>query len=367
MKNFKIINLNLLRKIVLILLFVFYSQILFGTENKIIFKINNKAFTTLDYKKRVQYLDFVGNNNNLSQDFILDDFVSANLFYEYYDKSNSNFNLNIIEVFENIKKANEENNKKYKYQINEESIRLNIEIDLVRKTILENILKSNISELNVSRDEIDLLYKFTIHYINFNTKNKSEIINDINNIKNINLIEIKKYLENKKIIFFEKTQEINDSKKIDKRIQYNILSDNNFFILEKNNEVSFVIIEKNFETFDGLIVDIFSVRSKENVNNQELKCEKLIKQKDSNYITNKEYNFTDLNNELKKNLKNVNDYLKFYNNDENIYIVLCNIKFDKKILNNINLNKLVNLNADKIEEEFIEKYSKIYNLNIIND
>ena len=129
MKNFKIINLNLLRKIVLILLFVFYSQILFGTENKIIFKINNKAFTTLDYKKRVQYLDFVGNNNNLSQDFILDDFVSANLFYEYYGKSNSNFNLNIIEVFENIKKINEENNKKYKYQINEESIRLNIEID----------------------------------------------------------------------------------------------------------------------------------------------------------------------------------------------------------------------------------------------
>ena len=53
---------------------------------------------------------------------------------------------------------------------------------------------------------------------------------------------------------------------------------------------------------------------------------------------------------LKNNLININDYVKFNNNDENIYIILCNIKFDKEILNNINFNKLINLNVNEIEK-----------------
>ena len=84
-------------------------------------------------------------------------------------------------------------------------------------------------------------------------------------------------------------------------------------------------------------------------------------------IINKEYKFSDLNNEIKTKLIDINDYIKFSNNDENIYVILCNIKFDKKILNNLNLNKLINLNVDEIEKKFIKDYSKIYNLVIIND
>ena len=61
-----------------------------SSENKIIFKINNKAFTTLDYQKRKQYLEFVGSNSGLSKDFIINDFISANLFFEHYIKSNLN-------------------------------------------------------------------------------------------------------------------------------------------------------------------------------------------------------------------------------------------------------------------------------------
>ena len=65
--------------------FFFILKILFSSENKIIFKINDKAFTTLDYEKRIKYLDFVGNNNNIrSKKIIINDFISANLFYEYY-------------------------------------------------------------------------------------------------------------------------------------------------------------------------------------------------------------------------------------------------------------------------------------------
>ena len=67
------------------------------------------------------------------------------------------------------------------------------------------------------------------------------------------------------------------------------------------------------------------------------------------------------------NLININDYIKFNDNEGSIYVILCNIKFDKKILNNLNLNKLINLNVDEIEKKFIKDYSEIYNLVIIND
>ena len=48
-------------------------------------------------------------------------------------------------------------------------------------------------------------------------------------------------------------------------------------------------------------------------------------------------------------------------------VVLCNIKFDKEILNNFNFNKLINLNVSEIESKFIKKYSEAYNLKIFDE
>ena len=42
----------------------------------------------------------------------------------------------------------------------------NIKIDYIRKIILENIFNSKQNNLNTSNEEIDLLYKFKIKYIN---------------------------------------------------------------------------------------------------------------------------------------------------------------------------------------------------------
>ena len=60
---------NLKKLIINLNLFYFYIIFIFiilkyyySSENKIIFKINDKAFTTLDFEKRIKYLDFVGNN-----------------------------------------------------------------------------------------------------------------------------------------------------------------------------------------------------------------------------------------------------------------------------------------------------------------
>ena len=66
---------------------------------------------------------------------------------------------------------------------------------------------------------------------------------------------------------------------------------------------------------------------------------------------------------LKNNLININDYVKFNLIMMKIYILFYVIlNLIKKILNNINFNKLINLNVNEIEKKFINKYSKIYNL-----
>ena len=367
MINLKQISFNCIKFSLFLIIFSFYSKILLSSENKIIFKINDKAFTTLDYQKRKQYLEFVGDNSGLSKDFIISDFISTNLFFEYYIKSKLKIDLEEIKVFENIKEANKQNKREFDFELNKDEILLNINMDLVRKAILENTLNSNSTDLNVPLGDIDLLYKFKVNYINFDTLDAKNIVNEINNLKNIDLQQIRLFLNDKKIAFFEKKQEVNNIEKIDKRIKDNILSKNNFFIFEKNKKVSIVFIEKSFETFNGINASIYSVRSKFKLSDNDLKCNNLTNLSNKANIVNKEYKFIDLNNEIKTKLININDYIKFNNDEENIYVILCNITFDKKILNNLNLNKLINLNVDEIEKKFIKDYSEIYNLVIIND
>ena len=367
MINLKQINIYFIKYIILVIIFSLSFQKVLSSENKIIFKINDTAFTTLDFQKRKQYLDFVGNNSSLTKDFIINDYISANLFFEYYKMSNFNFKLDEFKVFENIKEANVQNKREFDFVINQENIIQNIKLDLARKAILENIFNSTVSNLNIPIKDIDLLYKFKVNYINFSTLNTKRIVNEINNLENVDLKLIRFFLNEKKIQFFEKEQEINNIEKIDKRIRENILSKNNFFIFEKNNKVSIIFVEKSFETYDGLIANIYSVRSKVKIDEKDLKCKNLKKLNSETNIANKEYKFSDLNKEIKTNLININDYIEFKNNEEKLYVILCNVKFDKKILNNINLNKLINLNVDEIEKEFIKNYSKIYNLVIINE
>ena len=58
MINLKKINLNYLLIFLFLLLYLFFILKLFSSENKIIFKINDKAFTTLDYEKRIRIFRF---------------------------------------------------------------------------------------------------------------------------------------------------------------------------------------------------------------------------------------------------------------------------------------------------------------------
>ena len=112
---------------------------------------------------------------------------------------------------------------------------------------------------------------------------------------------------------------------------------------------------------------MYSVKSKNDIKDKELLCENLLKKKETENIFSKEYNFKDLNNELKQKLVSINDYVKFIDNENNnVYVVLCDIKFDSNVLNNNNLNKLININVSEIEEKFINKYSRVYKL-VVNE
>ena len=167
--------------------------------------------------------------------------------------------------------------------------------------------------------------------------------------------------------FFLKENEINNLNNINKKIKKNIYNNNNFFIIQNEQIKSLIFIEKRFETFEGIIADLYSIRSQDELDNNFLRCDNLVNINSNQNIINKEYKLVDLNDNLKNNLINLNDYVEFFNDDQNIYIVLCNIKFDKEMLTNINFNKVINLNISEIENKFINKYSETYNLIIFDE
>ena len=65
---------------ILVIILFSYSKNIYSNENIILFKINNKAFTTYDLKVRSNYLDFVGNNKDIDKNTLIKDYISANLF-----------------------------------------------------------------------------------------------------------------------------------------------------------------------------------------------------------------------------------------------------------------------------------------------
>ena len=211
MINLKIINtnnFNILKTLMLLFILLANSINIYAEENRILFKISDKAYTSYDYENRIKYLDFVGNNNSLTYKEILNDLISASLFFEYYKKNNINQNYDneITKIYEKIEQINIENNKIYKYELDKKNIYNNIEIDLIRKNIIEGILKKTINEIEFSNQDINLLYNYNLKYINFNTNDPKNIINKINNLNNTNIDQITLFLNNQKIEFFLRVQ-----------------------------------------------------------------------------------------------------------------------------------------------------------------
>ena len=69
----------------IISILIFYSNTLFGNDNKIIFEINNKIYSALDLKYRINYLEEINGtkySSNLEKE-LKNDFFSSVIFFEY--------------------------------------------------------------------------------------------------------------------------------------------------------------------------------------------------------------------------------------------------------------------------------------------
>ncbi len=349
---------------IFVFIIIFYCNTIFAENTKILFKINNKAYTSFDYNNRIKYLDFIGDNNQISGNIIIEDFISALIFYEFYSEMKNKKNLNdeILNAYNNIKDKNVKNNKIINYEKNKNIFLENLKIDLIRKTILEDIINSNRNLLELNIGDVDLLYKFTINYININSQNIKKIKDYIEDKKIKNIVGIKKYLDNNEINYFTKSEEIINLDKINKDIKNKIKSGINFYYLQKNdNSITYIYVEKEFETFEGLIADIFSYSVDKNNENRIFNCEYL-KSRNSNEIINQKYEFSKLNAELKNNLLEINDYVKFNDNEKFIYVVLCGLEYDKKILNEYQFSKRLNFSVNLIEKDFVKNNSARFNL-----
>ncbi len=354
-----------LKKIILICLTFSFCYGLNAENTEILFKINNKVYTSVDYENRIKYLDFVGDNNNISKKIILDDYVSSVIFFEFYQNlsSKNDYSNKILEIYNEVDKQNKLNKKVLNYEINKENILKNIKLDLIRKTILENIINSNENIIKIEKDDIDLLYKFTLQYINIISENIEDlkIYFKNNNIKNID--EVKNYLKKKEIKFLYEEDEILDLDLVNGNLKNEILLNNNFFYIQNSdNQITFIYILKEFETYDGLIANLFSYSTKKNIEVNNVDCKFLIENKKSEKISNQEYKFNKLNNKLKDQLININDFVKFTNEDTFIYIYLCDIKYDRNLLNKYEFNKRLNSNVNILEKKFIKENSKNFNL-----
>ncbi len=354
--------------LLLFVILLLNANLVYSIENKILFKILNKSFTSIDYENRREYLLFVGDNNELSQKEIMDDFISVNLFNEYYLNSKSKFNLdeNVNKIFKEILDL-KQNKREIQENITlKENIFQNLRLDLIRKNILEMFLDQRKNEIFNLEDEITLIYSFKISYINILSNDFNNIKDDIdfNTIRELSDIEI---LLKKKNIFFDKNyKEINDFEKIDNDLKNNILQNNNFFILDKNEFISIIFIEKTFTTYDGLIFQLVSFNSREVIENKYLKCNYIDKNNSNFKIIKKNYEYNKLNKQIRNNLKDRNDFIEIENQGLYTYVVLCGIKFDKDLVSDININKKINFFVNRIEDKFIKKYRKDYKL-IINE
>ena len=338
-----------------------------ASENKIIFKINNKSFTSFDIEERKKYIYLINNNQNISHEILIEDYISTIIFYEYYEKTKMKIDLSnqINQIYKNIITSN--NNLGIIPSIPKNIIFKNIKYDLIRKSILEELIKNENINILSSGQEINMLYNFKIIYLNLK---KSEI-KDYDKFDNQlfeNIEDLRFYLDSNKIQHFIKESEISNINNINNIIKLKIKDGVDFFQISNSDKITFIEIKQNFETLDSIFVEIISISSPVQIKKDSLQCSKIDSLNNNTIkIEKKEYEYNKLNNKIKKNLINLNDNILFINDDSYLYVILCNIKYDKELLSKLNINKEISNKFKEFEANFINKYSKKFNLIIYDE
>ena len=118
-------------------IFLFLNSIIFADDNKIIFKVNNNIYSTVDFKNRIKYLEIL-NSSNFESDMkieLINDYYSSVIFYEYV--KNNNFLNNILETESaNLYDKIIVDNNQIINHLNIDIIKENIKYDFSRKSAI---------------------------------------------------------------------------------------------------------------------------------------------------------------------------------------------------------------------------------------
>ena len=349
-----------------LIIFIIFSNYAFANNSKYnnLFKINDQIFTNIDLEKRVNYVSILNNIkiqnlNEEEEENILNDFISVLIFNEYKNINNVNFN-NLIEEVEDIYKNNLEkisNNNK----LNEDEIlnlKNNIYLDTVRKKIIEDLLNSKKKILLKETDELDLIYNYNLNYIIINKNDIDlKLVLEIKNRNDFNNFKQTITQENKNFIF--KNIDINNRSQISEKLQKLINNNKKIETYLENEFINIYSIDKTLESYEGIFVKLMNIKINEKLSTDNENCEYISKIQDK--VIFKEYEYSKLNTQIKNNLKSINDYIVYNNNNVYNYIFLCDMSYDQKILNQINFNKKVNELANTLQSKFLKKYKKEFN------
>ena len=81
---------NYLTKLIFFLI-ILLPRIIIASENEIIFKINEKIYSSIDFKNRIKFLEVLNDNKFeiTLEEKLIDDYFSSALFYEYVRNNNN--------------------------------------------------------------------------------------------------------------------------------------------------------------------------------------------------------------------------------------------------------------------------------------
>ncbi len=353
-----LLKMNYLTKFFFIIL-LFLNSIIFADDNKIIFKVNENVFSTIDLKNRIKYLEVLNSTkyNSEMKIELINDFYNTIIYYEYV--KNNSFLYNILKeesenIYQEIILKNNINNS-----LNVDTIKNNIKYDFSRKIVLENILDNYKEYIFSNPNDINFIYNYKIKYITIPIEN---LISD-NKFKQIidseNFSQIIDYLDKRKFNYHFEEVEVKDFNKMNKKIK-NLTNNNKKYLLEKNsNFYKLIKIDKKLGISKGVYFRLINIETDKNLKKNQKNCNYI--KTVNNIKSAKEYEFNKLNNEIKNNLVSINDFIIFKKDNLYNYIFLCEIRVNDEFLKEININKKINIIAKNIELDFINKYSKLYN------
>ena len=374
--NGKVMKLAMICLIKSIFIFLIITKNAYSLDNsaeKILFKINNKAYTTTDIENRNKYYKLIFFNENYIKSNTQNDLISLIFFNDFFEKNNKSKEYNIDETYRNIFSKYEKNKENIFLnnlfnELGKEKLLYYLDLELKRKFIIEEILNSQKNLIIKNFDEDELLYDVFLKYyiLKLNDFNK---INKNYNIENFDDSSLLENLFNENNIEYLYKEDLLNNNNLNINIEKSLKNNENVFKIEQNNYLVIGFINKKLKSYKGINVQLVNIKAKDEIPEDLLKCDKLnmINNDIIENISTGYYEYKNLNDQIKNNLYLIDNYIKIINNDIINYIMLCELSFNKEIFNEITINQKVNNLAYKIEEEFVKKYSKIYNVIILNE